>query len=157
MPALTEVAIRPLKRDDAVAIAAIDAAHTKVDKREFWDDVVARHLRASGKSRVGLVAVEGPREKVVGYLLAQVRAFEFGSEECGWIYAVGVHPQRLRSGIAGDLMKTALQRLRECGVQVVRTMVRRDDVAVLTFFRSRGFAAGPYVELEQRLDPEGDR
>jgi hypothetical protein len=27
-------------------------------------------------------------------------------------------------------------------------MVRRTDVPVLTFFRTNGFAAGPYVQLE---------
>jgi len=36
----------------------------------------------------------------------------------------------------------------------VRTMVRRNNVPVLTFFRTNGFAAGPYVQLE--LTPDAD-
>jgi len=42
----------------------------------------------------------------------------------------------------------AARRFRELGVPRVRTMVRRADVPVLAFFRSSGFAGGPYVQLE---------
>lgn len=150
MTTATRVEIRPLRAGDATAIAAIDARHTGTTKRRFWRDVVQRHLRAKGKRRVGLVAVDS-RERVVGYALAQVRAFEFGSDECGWLYAVGVHPDHLRSGIARTLFLETRRRLAESGVSVVRTMVRRDDVPVLTFFRSQGFVGGPYVELELDL------
>ena len=33
----------------------------------------------------------------------------------------------------------------------VRTMVRRDDIRVLRFFRNAGFAHGPYTELEMEV------
>ena len=32
-------------------------------------------------------------------------------------------------------------------------MMRRNDVPVLSFFRSQGFAGGPYVQLELELPP----
>ncbi|MFO0982318.1 MAG: GNAT family N-acetyltransferase [Planctomycetota bacterium] len=148
-----QVVIRTIRRGDARVIAAIDAAHTGVLKRAWWEDVVARHTRASagGGARVGLVAVDPASDKVIGYLLAQVRAFEFGSEPCGWVFAVGVHQDHLRAQIATQLLARARTRFRELGVSIVRTMVRRDDVPVLTFFRSQGFAAGPYQELELKL------
>lgn len=149
MEAAVEVSIRAIRRGDAAAIATIDARHTGVAKRRFWRETVLRHLR-SGSRRVGIVAI-GPRERVVGYLLAQVRAFEFGSDACGWVYALGVHPSELRTGVAKALLHEARGRLEAMGVGVVRTMVRRDDVPVLTFFRSQGFVLGPYVELELTL------
>jgi len=150
-------AIRPIRREDAPALALIDAAHTGVSKPEWWDDVVERHVRkgAKGGARVGLVAVAGKPEKVVGYVLGQVRAFEFGSDPCGWIYAVGVSPARLREGIATRLLEEARKRFAEIGMKLIRTMVRRDDVPVLTVFRNEGFAAGPYVELELALTEVG--
>jgi ribosomal protein S18 acetylase RimI-like enzyme len=152
METRVDVQVRPIRRADAAAIARVDASYTGVLKTRWWDDVVARHTRSgrSGKDRVGFVAVEGPRQKIVGYVLAQVRAFEFGSEPCGWIFAIGVHPGRARKGVATLLNRHATEELARLGVKLVRTMVRRDDVPVLTFFRSQGFAAGPYIELERQ-------
>ena len=147
--------IRTIRNGDAAAIAAIDAAHTGVMKRAWWRKIVGRHTsraRSAG-ARVGLVAVDGPRSRVVGYVLGQVRSFEFGSEPCGWIIALGVHPRMLRSGIASRLFTEACGRFAEHGIGLVRPMVRRDDVGVLTFFRNQGFVAGPFVELE-RSNPE---
>jgi hypothetical protein len=37
------------------------------------------------------------------------------------------------------------------GIHTVRTMVRKDDVNVLSFFRASGFRAGPFVEMELQL------
>jgi GNAT superfamily N-acetyltransferase len=141
------VKIRNVRRKDAGAVAAIDAAHTRALEESWWESVVGRHTRSTAESiRVGLVAeVDG---EVVGYLFGQIRAFEFGSEPCGWIYAVGVHPDHLRAGVATALFEAARRRFREKGARLVRTMVRRDDVPVLTFFRTQGFTGGPYVELE---------
>ncbi len=151
-----EPRIRPIRRSDAAGLAAIDAIHTGRKKLRWWEDVVRRHCtgtrgEGAGK-RAGFVAVEGPKERVVGFILAQVRQFEFGSEPCGWIFAVGVHPDRLRTCIASALFAQVRSKLAESGVKLLRTMVRKDDVPVLTFFRSRGFVAGTYVELELSLE-----
>jgi predicted N-acetyltransferase YhbS len=144
------VRIRAVRAGDAAAIAAIDAMHTGAMKRRYWRDVVARHAGSgrSGGARVGLVAVEGAKGTVVGYAMGRVRSFEFGSEPCAWIVALGVHPKLLRGGIASLLFEEACRRFARHGINLVRTMVRRDDVGVLTFFRNQGFVAGPYVELE---------
>jgi ribosomal protein S18 acetylase RimI-like enzyme len=150
-----KVTVRAIRKEDAAAITRIDALHTGTAKRKWWDGVIARHLRKSASVglRVGLVA-EGGRGKVVGFLFGQVRAFEFGSEPCGWIFAVGVHPDAARRGVAGLLLAEANARFLAARIPVVRTMVRNDDVPVLTFFRSQGFSAGPFVELELALAEE---
>lgn len=156
MRTVTDLVLRPVRAADAPALAAIDRAHTGRAKRAWWEQVVARHVRG-GAGRAGLVAVADG--KVVGYVLGQVREFEFGSGPCGWIFAIGVHPDWLRAGVASRLFAGARARFAELGVSLVRTMVRRDDVPVLTFFRNQGFVAGPYVELELALpgapDAEG--
>ena len=144
--------VRRIKRRDAAAIAAIDALHTGELKSQWWQEVIARHTRRGATPhRVGLVALDSKDGEVIGYVLGQVRAFEFGSEPCGWIYSVGVHPDHLRSGAATKLFLAAKESFQENGVGLIRTMVRRDNVAVLTFFRNQGFALGPYSELELAL------
>lgn len=151
MTELSGVSIRGIREGDAGPIARIDARHTGIERLDWWEDVVSRHAdgaRHPGRERVGLVAVYGPENEVVGYVLGQVRAFEFGSEPCGWIFAVGVDPRFLHHGVGSQLFQEARRRFAAIGVTLLRTMVRREDIPVLTFFRNQGFMAGPYVELE---------
>lgn len=139
--------IRPLARHDLARVVRIDAIHTGTAQRSYWSRVFREFLApAAGRSRVALAAdIDG---EVAGFLLADVRAFEFGSETCGWILEVGVDPRHARHGIASALLAHAVKRLRALGVSTVRTMVRRNDVPLLTFFRTNGFAGGPFVQLE---------
>lgn len=143
-----QLRIRRLSSGDLSAVARIDAHHTGQRKPSYWRGVLAEFLgrRRDGRARVGLAAQAGQR--VVGYLLGEVRAFEFGSEPCGWIFAVGVDPSALRGGVGAALLEEACHEFQQAGVARVRTMVRRSDVPVLAFFRSSGFAGGAYVQLE---------
>jgi ribosomal protein S18 acetylase RimI-like enzyme len=104
--------------------------------------------------RIG-VAAEAPHG-LAGYLIGEIRAFEFGSEACGWIVAVGVDQPYLHTRVGSSLVREASARFRAAGVSRVRTMVRRNDVPVLSFFRSNGFAGGAYVQLELELDEDDD-
>jgi ribosomal protein S18 acetylase RimI-like enzyme len=144
---MSELRIRALSRRDLAGVTRIDAHHTGARKLAYWRQVFAEFLgRRGGHVRIGLAAeVEG---RLAGYLLGEVRAFEFGSGPCGWIFAVGVDPTRLRLGVASALLAHACRAFRDAGVSQVRTMVRRNDVPVLAFFRSSGFSGGSYVQLE---------
>ena len=149
----SRVRIRPLSSSDVLEVARIDAVHTGVRKDAYWRGVFRDFVEASDVSaRVGLAAV-GPAG-LCAYLLGEVRAFEFGSQPCGWIFAVGVDPQTARHGVGSRLLRAACRRFRELGVPIVRTMVRRNDVPVLAFFRSSGFAGGSYVQLEVDVDQD---
>jgi ribosomal protein S18 acetylase RimI-like enzyme len=144
---MTAPRIRPLVRRDLPDVVRIDAIHTGEPQRPYWVRLFREFLAPGpGRHRVALAAeVEG---ELAGFLLADVRAFEFGSEPCGWILEVGVDPAHARRGIASRLLREAVRRLKGAGVATVRTMVRRNNVPMLTFFRTNGFAGGPYVQLE---------
>ncbi len=151
----TEVLVRDLKDGDRAAVARIDALHSGSAKPDYWEGVF-RDLRRSGAAapvRVGLAAERG--RGLVGYLVGEVRAFEFGSEPCGWVHAIGVDPDHLRDGVATRLLVEACRRFSEGGVRTVRTMVRRNDVPVLSFFRASGFVGGSFVQLELDLEETG--
>ena len=151
-PATGAVRVRPLRPDDLPSVARIDAHHTGRSKRAYWRRILGEYLAAErGPRRVGLAAEQGGR--LLGYLLGEVRAFEFGSEPCGWVFAVGVDPAHLRAGVASRLLGEASRLFRLAGVSLVRTMVRRNDVPVLAFFRGNGFRGGAFVELERPLPP----
>jgi len=143
--------VRDLGEDDLSAVIRIDALHTGEPKPEYWRAVFDDFLRGERRRpRVGL-AVDGP-DGMLGYLLGEVRAFEFGSEPCGWVFAVGVDPDAVRRGVASCLLAEACRRFRDAGVATTRTMVERTHVPVLSFFRTNGFTAGRFVQLELALE-----
>lgn len=144
------IAVRELRQEHLDGVVRIDALHTGERKPRYWERVFEPFLSPEGRGRVGLAAeVEG---RLIGYLFGEVRAFEFGSEPCGWVFAVGVDPEQSREGVASALLEQAAERFRQAGVTRVRTMVRRNDVAVLSFFRANGFAGGSFVQLEKELE-----
>jgi len=145
--------VRALRMADLDDVVRIDEMHTGERKPKYWRRVIRTFLRSSGETRRIGLAAEG-ESGIDAYLLGETRAFEFGSEPCGWVFAVGVDPQRLRGGIATGLLEEARRRFRKAGVKKVRTMVRRDNIPVLSFFRASGFVGGSFVELEQELPEE---
>ena len=42
--------------------------------------------------------------------------------------------------------------MKDDGVQIVRTMIAREDNLNMSFFRSQGMMAGPFIELEMSVD-----
>ena len=149
----SHVTVRPLASGDLAAVVRIDGVQTGEHKPAYWKRIFREFLTGEvAGTRVGLAAERAGR--VIGFLFGDVRAFEFGSEPCGWILEIGVDPTFTRAGVASALLRDGCDRLRATGVSVIRTMVRRNNVPMLTFFRTNGFAGGPYVQLE--LTPDGD-
>ena len=148
---MPDVSIRAIAGRDLDDVVRLDAIHTGEAKPDYWKQVFGDFLGGrADRVRIGLTARHGGA--LAGFVLADVRAFEFGSEPCGWILEVGVDPQFARQHVATRLLAEACRRLRQAGVTTIRTMVRRNNVPVLTFFRTNGFAGGPYVQLELTPD-----
>lgn len=148
VPDSTAIDVRDLQDQHLDEVIRIDALHTGQRKLQYW----GRAFQAFLTDRQGIRGVALAAEDnagLIGYLLGEVRAFEFGSEPCGWIFAVGVDPQRSRKGVASALLEEACARFSAVGVTRVRTMVRRDAVDVLSFFRANGFVGGSFVQLER--------
>lgn len=139
--------ISALQAGDLAGVIRLDAQLTGKRKPAYWKTVFSAFISPRrAKGQVGLAArLDG---RLVAYLLGEVRAFEFGSPPCGWIFAVGVAPEQAHHGIGSALVVEATSRFTRAGVSTVRTMVRRNDVPMLAFFRSNGFVGGSFTQLE---------
>ena len=149
---MDDTVVRDLRMSDLPRVVRIDAGHTGVPKPTYWAGVFESFIDAQPQLRVGLGAEVAGR--MVGYLIGEVRAFEFGSEPCGWIFAIGVDPEHLRSSVATDLLDRSADRFRRLGVRKIRTMVERTDIPVMSFFRSNGFVGGAFYQLEMSLEED---
>ncbi len=157
-PAAAPVAVtlRRIVPTDLDRVVAIDAHHRGRAVPDYWREVRDNFLRRR-RDAVGVAVGAAAAGELVGFLFGEVRAFEFGSEPCGWVFAVGVDARWRRGGVASALLGEACRRFQAAGIRRVRTMVRRDDVPVLAFFRAHGFAAGDFTQLEVQLPAEGPR
>ncbi|HEU4382742.1 MAG TPA: GNAT family N-acetyltransferase [Anaeromyxobacteraceae bacterium] len=142
--------VRSAQPGDLEAVIALDAGDSGTQKASYWKQRFSWY--ASGhKDRFFLVADQGGER--VGFIVGEVRAWEFGSPPSGWIFAIGVEPDDRLHGLGTLLFDTICARFRKAGVQVVRTMIAKDASVIMSFFRSQGMMAGPFIELEKRLEP----
>ncbi len=142
--------VRPVRRADLEQVIAIDATVTGLEKRAYWQRVYRRYGKAgSAEQRHFLVAVADGG--VVGFVIGEVRDWEFGSPPCGWVFAIDVHPDARQGGIGACLLAALGALFRRSGVQKLRTLLSRDNTLILSFFRSQGMMAGPLIPLEMDL------
>lgn len=142
--------IRTVRKGDLSRIIAIDAAVTGLEKRRYWQSVYRRYGVAGPAERQFLVAESGGR--VVGFIIGEVRDWEFGSASCGWVFAIDVEPAFRLHGIGARLLRAICDGFRRAGAHKVRTVLSRDNTLILSFFRSQGMMAGPFIPLEMDLD-----
>jgi ribosomal protein S18 acetylase RimI-like enzyme len=140
--------IRAATSADIPAVMRLDEINTGLAKPEYWGATFARYHGRS--DRFFLVAVEGGR--LDGFIVGEIRAWEFGSPPCGWIIALGVEPGVRLQKVGSQLFEAMCALLRDCGVDKVRTMLARDDDLNMAFFRSQGMWGGPFLQLEKPLD-----
>jgi ribosomal protein S18 acetylase RimI-like enzyme len=132
------VVVRSLSELDLGDIVRIVELRRNAYQPELWEDRVTYYLRRDPESSV-VAELDG---KVVGFMLGDVRAGEFGIEEpSGWIEVIGVDPVSGGRGVGRAMGEEMLGRFKARGVGKVRTMVDRSMPEVERFFVALGFAA----------------
>lgn len=145
----TEARIRPLDELDIGGIVRIDERITGQYRPEVWEGRVGYYLRRDPESS-RVAEVDG---KVVGFMLGDVRAGEFGLEEpSGWVERFGIDPDYRGRDLGKRLFEAMCGHFRARGAPVVRTLVDGSDPAVAGFLEAVGFGASGLRALERRLD-----
>lgn len=130
------VTIRNLDTVDIGDVVAIDEKISGQYRPEVWDRRIAYYLRRDPDA--ALVAVAGGQ--VVGFMLGEVRAGEFGLEEpTGWIEVLGVDPEARGKAIGRRLADAMLDHFRSLDAVAVRTLVDEKSADIAGFFASLGF------------------
>jgi ribosomal protein S18 acetylase RimI-like enzyme len=145
-------------------IIEIDAKLMGEAKPEYWRRRLALYLaerdlesitEAANKYVSGidpqLARVAEVNGKVVGFMIGDIRSWEFRQPPTGWITALAVDPDYQHRGIGRRLLAEFLDYYREKGLENVRTMLEWSDGEVLSFFTAMGFDRGPFIELEKKL------
>lgn len=144
------LSIRHALPSDIESVIALDLVGSEAEKPAYWQSIFDRYVPAGRDDRIFLVAEINAG--VVGFIVGEVRAWEFGSPPCGWVFALSVSPQAREKGVGQLMLQEMCLRLRRAGVTTVRTMVDRENKLTLSFFRSQGLRTGRYIELEKNLE-----
>ena len=144
--------IRGARAADIDAVTGIDASITNLSKPDYWADMFARY--GDRENRFFLIA-EDEKAKLLGFIIGEVRTWEFGSQPSGWVFAIGVDPETRLNKVGSTLFQAICDCLTKAGVDTVRTMLARDDELNMTFFRSQGMMGGPFIQLEMPLGDGG--
>ncbi len=145
-----DLIIRSATLADVAGVIALDEEVTGLLKPQYWRELFEHFGARRRDQRFFLVA--GDPGRIDGFIIGEVRAWEFGSPPSGWVFAVQVRPRLRVRGLGSRLFAAVRARFRAAGVESVRTMVARDNAVIHAFFRSQGMMAGPFIELEMRLD-----
>ena len=133
---------------DLPQVVAIDASATGLAKPAYWQGILRRYGRGGARRRF-LVAEDAGR--ITGFIVGEVRDWEFGSPPCGWVFGIGVPAGAREAGVATRLLEAITADFRRQGVTTVRTLIARDNRLVLSFFRSQGMMAAPVIPLEKGI------
>ena len=144
----TTVRIRPLDELDITGIVRIDEKISGIYRPEIWEERIMYYTRRDpGASQV---AESGG--KIVGFMLGDLRAGEFGLEEpSGWIERFGIDPEFRGQDLGRRLFDAIKTHFTAEGAKSVRTLVDTNDGGVAGFLKAIGFTPAPLQALELRI------
>jgi len=145
-----ELRVRPVEAADLGQVIAIDAEVTGLEKTDYWYELFHRYGGGRTRQRLFLVAESG--DVIQGFIIGEVRDWEFGSDPCGWVFGLSVRANARLGGVGARMLEAICEGFRHAGVHKARTLLTRDNSLILSFFRSQGMMAAPFIPLEKDLD-----
>ena len=144
---MSEIIVRRLTKEDAGAVARINAAITKTASRLDFERIVGEEVeRETDASFVALID-----SKVVGFMISYITLGNFGADHCAWIAMFGVDPKYMGQGIGIRLTEEVFNYYKKKGILEIYTSVRWDSTDILSFFKTLGFERSDFINLRKIL------
>ena len=121
---------------------------TRLAKPEYWRDLPGGHAGRARGQRWLLVA-EGDAG-LLGFVVGEVRDWNFGSPPCGWVFGINARPSARQGGVRNRLLDDLRRipaRRRARGAH----LLARDNGLVMSFFRSQGMMAAVHRARKRAL------
>jgi len=143
-----EIKLRKIRIEDVSEIIAIQESILQKRVSKKWVQMVRDHLKKKGE--IGFVALKDNR--IIGFIIGEIKGEGFGLENSGWIQVVGVHPRHMGIGIGRALAEKLFDFFKKEGIRDIHTSVRWDAGDMLSFFKAIGFDRSPFINLRKHLD-----
>jgi ribosomal protein S18 acetylase RimI-like enzyme len=142
------VTVRRMNTQDTEAVLAINE---KITGRPHEAQYESRIIDALTRNPLGCLVAE-TEGVVVGFILGELRGWEFSIPKSGWIEIVGVDPDFHGKGIARALIEKLDLYFRNQNVERVMTMINWNEGGLVGFFRALGFERSEFILLEKEPD-----
>jgi len=142
------VTVRRMRTQDAEAVLRIDEKITGRPHEAQWEARIIDHVTGNP---LGCLVAEADG-KIVGFILGEIRGWEFAIPKCGWIEIVGVDPEFQGRGVAKALIEKLNVYFQNHNVEKVRLMVNWNDGGLVSFFRAVGFERSEFIILEKGVE-----
>ena len=144
---ITTVTIRAMEPEDIDDILEVDRKIMGEQRAITYKGLVRGAL--GGEIAMSFVAeADG---KFIGFVLAYLTYVREQVTEACIIQILGVDPDYHHQGVATKLIETLLDKCREKGIKLVRTMVEENDHQLQSFFKKAGFGRGQYVSYARSV------
>ncbi len=143
------VTVRRMHTQDTESVLRIDEKITGRPCEAQWE---SRIIDALARNPLGCLVAEA-EGRVVGFILADIRGWEFAIPKSGWIEIVGVDPEYHGKGVARALIEKLEIYFRNQNVERIMTMVNWNDGGLVGFFRALGFERSEFIILEKPPRP----
>jgi flavin-dependent dehydrogenase/ribosomal protein S18 acetylase RimI-like enzyme len=145
---MPDITVRNMTVRDIDEVLRIDEKITGKPHAAYYESKAAAYIGRSPD----YCLVAQHRDRLVGFVLGDVRGWEFAAELSGWLEIIGVEPEYQGRGVSRALMNELCARFHKAGVTVVNTMVNWNDGDLIDYFRANGFERGEYVNLVKRFE-----
>lgn len=142
------VTVRRMNTQDTEAVLAINE---KITGKPHEAQYESRIIDALTRNPLGCLVAE-TEGVVVGFILGELRGWEFAIPKSGWIEIVGVDPDFHGKGIARALIEKLDLYFRNQNVERVMTMINWNEGGLVGFFRALGFERSEFILLEKEPD-----
>ncbi|MDA0676733.1 MAG: GNAT family N-acetyltransferase [Chloroflexi bacterium] len=153
--AVPRISIRPMRPDDAEEVRRLDQLILGEDRSQTWDDHVTRFIELSDYGALPHPSlscfVAHRNNRVIGFLLSELQAGEYGLPRGMWIVAVGVHPDERRQGIGRLLVDELRRQCVQRGIEDLYAVLRPDDSRIAAFLASCGLEQSAVTVMGQRV------
>ena len=91
---LDKVQVRLANPSDLPDVIQLDARITSLSKTQYWEDMFNQFVGRGNRYFMIAEDRSGSEVKIpfVGFIVGEIRAWEFGSQPCGWVLTILVEP-----------------------------------------------------------------
>ncbi|HSE14898.1 MAG TPA: GNAT family N-acetyltransferase [Candidatus Deferrimicrobium sp.] len=148
---MSDLQLRSLHRDDLDRVCGIESRITGHSRKGFLE----KRFAAAAESPDGFIACAAVRDgKLAGYAIARIQEGEFGAPGAvAALDVVGIDPDAQGRGIGKALLAEMERRMKDRGIETLRTQVDWENPAMIRFFSSTGFRLAPSQVLERDTSP----
>lgn len=138
-----EIKIRKMVPEDVSKILAIDQKLVGKERSPSWPQRVTRYLEMYYPPLCHVAEING---QVVGFILGDIRGWEYALAPGGWIDIMGVAPEFQGQGIGTKLVEAFVGECRQLKMET-RIVVREADSRLHRFLAEVGFHRGELIEF----------